>query len=271
MPELVGVMGSSGFFGWILGPILGDLLFSGAHPTRPLVDRMFLLAAAAAGVAIVFAMLATHGTARPTPKRRPPMWALLRRYHPGPVLLVAAAMGAGVGLPHTFLRPYTMELNIPNLKTFFTAYAVTAFSVRIATRRFTERFGIRAMNLMGLVSMAAAMLLFLTIRSEWMLVIPALVFGVSHALLFPAVVGGGSGFFPKRYRGMGTVLVLAMFDAGNLFGQPIIGSIIEAAKWQGLPAYPTMFACVAAGMLATAGGYALLSRPSVVERNSFRC
>ena len=83
---------------------------------------------------------------------------------------------------------------------------------------------------------------------------------MAHALLFPAVVGGGSGAFPKRYRGLGTTLMLAMLDGGNLIGQPAVGGIIEAAKLLNMPSYPTMFITVSVLMVVVAVFYAVASR-----------
>lgn len=260
MPEMVGVMGSSGFLGWVLGPALGDMLFAQTPISREQIVRMFLVAAAAATVSLVCAAIATRKNVRPKPRVRPPLLALIRRYHPGTLLMVGIAMGFGVGLPHTFLRPYTVELDIDRITTFFVVYAATAFTVRIAARRFPEIIGIRAMNLLGLSAMCASMLLYLTVRSEWMLAVPALAGGAAHGLLFPAVVGGGSGVFPTPYRGTGTVLMLAMFDVGNMIGQPCVGSIIETAKHFGMAPYATMFVTVASLMCLVAIWYAVATR-----------
>jgi hypothetical protein len=221
---------------------------------------MFLLAAAAAAASFVFAFLATWRHVRPRPRPRPSFVALVRTYHPGAILLVGIAMGLGVGLPHSFLRAYTAYLSIDRITVFFVIYAVTAFSVRISTRRFPELIGIRAMNLLGLSAMAASMLLYLIVSHEWMLAIPALAGGTAHGLLFPAVVGGGSGEFPRQFRGTGTILMLAMFDVGSLIGQPCVGSIIEAAKRVGMPPYATMFTAVAVTMCLVAIWYAWATR-----------
>jgi MFS family permease len=260
MPEMVGVMGASGFFGWVIGPALGDILFAHSPPVREQIVLMFLLAAGAAAVALVCAAIATRRNVRPVPQSRPPFLALIREYHPGAVLVVGIAMGLGVGLPHTFLRPFTEALNIDRIATFFVVYAATAFTVRIATRRFPEIIGIRAMTLLGLGAMSVSMLLYLGVRSEWMLAMPALAGGTAHGLLFPAVVGAGSGVFPSRFRGTGTILMLAMFDVGNMIGQPCVGSIIETAKHLQMPPYDTMFIAVASVMCLVAIWYAFVTR-----------
>jgi MFS family permease len=260
MPEMIGVMGSSGFLGWILGPVLGDLLLAGSPPNEQQVTRLFLMAVTAAAAAFLFAAAATRKSVCPALQTRPSLAALLRTYHPGVILLVGIAMGFGVGLPHTFLRAYTAHLGVDQIKTFFVVYSVTAFAVRITTRRFPEIIGIRAMNVLGLAALAASMLLYLPVRNEWMLALPAVAAGSGHGLLFPAVVGGGSSVFPRQFRGTGTILMLAMFDVGGLIGQPTAGSLVETARMWSLPPYPTMFIAVAAAMCLTAAVYALATR-----------
>jgi MFS family permease len=159
-------------------------------------------------------------------------------------------------LPHIFLRTYTAHLHIGSIKLFFLVYASVAFGVRIATRQLTDRWGPRPMICVGLSALSAMMLLFLVVVDEWMLAIPAVMGGVGHALLFPAVVADVSAAFPRRYRGLATSLMMATFDVGNLLGQPAVGAMIEGAQAIGLPPYAFMFATVSAVLLGLGAVYA---------------
>jgi MFS family permease len=261
MAEIIGTLGSSGFLGMALGPTLGDWLFEVPEITRYHIDRMFWLAAVAGAVSFVAAALATRGEVRRKPRRRqPPFFRLVWRYHPGIILLVSVAMGVGIGMPHTFLKAFASELDIVRIKWFFLVYAATAFLVRISVRGVPERYGIRAMILGGLACLSVSLLLYLIVTDRWLLMVPAVMGGVAHALLFPAVVGGGSVSFPSRYRGLATTLMLAMFDLGVLVGQPLIGGIVVLAPRFGLPGYPTMFVTLAVAMAVVGVIYAVMSR-----------
>jgi MFS family permease len=259
VPEIVGTLGTSGFIGQCLGPIIGDFLFNGAA-TRGAIDGMFLTAAGISAIAWMCAFFATRGTARPAAQPRPPTWELIKQYHPGPMLLVALAMGLGVGMPQTFLRAYALELHIDGIRYYFLVYAATAFLVRILTRRMAETHGVGRMVTLGLGSLAASMLLYPLARNEWTLAIPASVAGFAHALLFPAAIGGGSISFPARFRGLGATLMFTMFDLGNLVGQPAVGGLLELARQRRMPAYPTMFVTMAATLLVVAALYVILDR-----------
>ena len=263
MAEMIGVLGSSGFVGMAVGTQLGDALCGISTLQRWHLDRMFFVAAVLAALAFVCAWIATRGDVRPLARRRPPMLWLLRRYHPGPMLMMGLAMGMGLGLPSTFLRPYTESLGIATIGTFFGIYAATAFSARILLRRVPDRIGVRTTILLGMAALVSSMLLYLAVRSPWTLVFPGVAVGLAHAMLFPAVMAGGSRTFPTRYRGLGTTLILGSFDLGNLIGMPLAGTIVDTASYVGLPPYPTMFLTFAGILLIASISYTTLSRESM--------
>lgn len=256
MAEAIGTLGTSGFIGTVLGTSLGDrLLGSGvAH------GAMFVLAAAIGAAALVFAWLATQAEQPPAQRRRPPLRWLLRRYHPGPVLLMGVATGFGLGLPPIFLRPYALDLGIDVLGTFFYPYMFVAFVTRLAIRRLPALVGIRGMMLAGLSSMAVGILLFVPVREPWHLYGPALFMGIAHACMFPAVVAGGSTAFPARYRGLGTAVMLGMFDLGNVVGPPIFGVVWQMADWCGWPPFRTAFSSAAVLLVSVGAAFVWLAR-----------
>jgi MFS family permease len=260
--EIVGTLGTSGFIGMILGTTLGDWLCPSQRPERWEIDRLFLTAAAFGTLALVFAMLATNGQAKPLKRRQPPLRWLVRRYHPGLILLMGVATGFGIGLPQIFLRPYVAELGLAGIGVFFWGYTTVAFVTRICIRRVPEKFGIRPMIIVGIGSLAVAMLLFLVVQERWQLIIPAFFTGIAHALLFPAIVAGGSTAFPTRFRGLGTTLMLSTIDVGNLIGNPLVGGILTVAQLAGAERYPVMFTTVSAILLSLATYYAFATRAS---------
>ncbi len=263
MAEVIGTLGTSGFVGMMLGTSLGDQLLNYARLDRNHVDHMFEAATLLAIAAYAFSWLATRGHPLPVKRRRMPVIWLLKRYHPGAVLWAGVAMGFGLGLPGVFLTRYAAELEIPKLAVFFWVYAPTAFLTRMAIRRMPARYGIRPMIVLGLSSLALGMLLFLVVHREWQFVFPAVFIGVAHAFSFPAVVAGGSGVFPIRYRGLGTTLMLAMFDLGNLVGMPAVGEMLHGFGRAGLHRYPAMFISVAGLLALVAALYAWLERKAL--------
>lgn len=258
--------------GTVFGTLLGDLLVPSIPATRPQVVLMFVAAGLLGMLAMPFAWIATrreklkgedddNGSLHPSsPTPHPSLLSLLRRYNPGLVLLVGVALGMGMVLPRTFLRTYAAELGISRIGLFFLVYSISAVLTRVLARRWPERFGPRRIILAGVAGLVLGVLLFMVVQTEWQLIVPALVFGCSHAILFPSIVAVGSATFPKRHRGLATVLVLTTWDLGLLVGAPTAGAVLQYSGSAGLPPYPTMFLVMAALLAAIGLCYAISSR-----------
>lgn len=289
MAEMVGVLGSSGFVGQAIGPTIADWIFAGPVTDAHLQVRyMFWLAACMSVVSFALVVFGTHGDEHEPPRRMPPFWGILRRYHPGILLLMGVAANIGLMLPTTFLQPYADLRDIHELKAFFLVYSLTGFAVRVASRRLTEDLGFGAVIAigMGLLALGTTSFLLLELPSalagdlrsaaqssleaaeaarlgpwggwaQYLLVVPALISGVAHALIFPAVVANGCSSFPDRYRGTATTLILASFDFGGLIGPPIVGALVVTARTMGVPGYPLTFLCVAAMLIGSIVVFAL--------------
>lgn len=260
MAEVIGTLGTSGFIGMMIGTQLGDQLLNYTELDRRHIDRMFLCVSFIGLAAFVFSWLATRGVAVRMKRRQPPILWLIRRYHPGAVLWAGAATGFGLGLPTIFLTLYAKELHIPKLAVFFWIYVPTAFVTRMLIRRLPQRWGVRPMVLWGMSCLALGILSFILVKTEWQFVFPAVLIGIAHAFVFPAAVAAGSGAFPVRYRGLGTTLMLAMFDLGNLIGMPAVGEMLHWYRHFGVPHYPATFVTAAAMIFAIGAAYTWFSR-----------
>ena len=274
MAEAVGTVGTASFVGIVIGPILGDWIAGGriAGGRGSVVGRtelnwLFLTAAGLGCVSFAAAWFATLHAMRPRPRRRLPMARVLRRYHPGVLLTIGVAAGVSLGLPATFLRTFAAELKINHLAPYFAVFAISATVIRLATRRMVERAGMRPTIVIGLLLLVGAPLSYLLVAAEWQLVFPALLTGAGQAILYPAVVAGGSAAFPEHDRGMGTSVMLATIDLGTLLGAPLIGGLVYGSKQIGLPGYPTMFICIAALLMTACVYYAWATRgaPSMLR------
>jgi MFS family permease len=260
MAELVAMLGTAGFLGTVLGTLMGDGLFGSVAVDRRHVSLMFIAAAVTGLTSLPFAWAASRSEKRPTAWGGPSMFTVLRRHYSGMVLVVGVAMGMGLTLPNTFLRTYAAGLHIPRIGLFFLVYAIAAIITRVVARRWFERFGTRPLVLLAITGLAISQGLFLLVNAEWKLLWPAIGFGGSHALVFPAIVAAGSMSFPARNRGLATLLVLAAWDVGQLVGAPLAGVVVHYSEAAGLPPYPTMFLTVA-GLLVLVGiWYAVVSR-----------
>jgi MFS family permease len=261
MAEVVGMLGTSGFIGMAVGPMLGDLFCGHSPITRTDLNTMFLVAAGLGAVSFCCAAVATRRELKPTRHhRKPPMVWLLRRYHPGTVMMLAIVMGIGLVIPTTFLPTFIQHYHIENTGTFFLVYAGTAFLARISTRRFPHLFGVRPMIFIGLGFLAVSLLCYMTVTTQWGLAVPGFFAGIAHAVMFPSVTATGSTSFPSRYRGLGTTVMLSMLDTGMLVGAPLVGQLLVLSKNAGLPPYNTTFVVLSIGVVASGVVYAIFGR-----------
>jgi MFS family permease len=252
---VIGTLGTSGFIGILLGPQISDWICGSATIGRAEVHRMFVLAAVIAAVATLSAWLATSRDVPPIVRSGPGIWRLMRKYLRVSVSLVAAAMGAGFAIPMTFLSPFASELGIQRIGPYFAVYAMTAFGTRMATRRLFQRHGNRPWILVGMLLLTASFAMYLPVKSSWQLVVPGAVAGVAHALLFPSIMSAGTIVFPRRFRGIATSLMLAMYDFGTFLGAPVVGAFLRYSRDFAAGPYPLMFAGTALLFLVITVGY----------------
>jgi len=263
MAEVIGTLGTSGFLAMLIGPTIGDALCRARNVQRGELDLMFEIAAGLGVVSFICAVVATRGELRPRRRRRPPVLWLLSRYRPGPILAVGVAVGMSAALPAVFLTKFANEIGVTRIAEFFYVYATTAFMARLATRRVPHHFGVVPMIYTGMAMQVISLLSYLIVDSASMLMIPGFFGGISHALMFPAVVASGTGGFPGRYHGIGTIVMLASTDLGNMIGSPLVGGLLHYSEPLGLQPYPTMFVIIAAGLTAVTLFYAVTTRERV--------
>ncbi len=249
--EVIGNLGSSGFLGMISGSQLCDFL--GEHYS-PVAEPgvVFGTVAALAAVYLVLVVFITREDLHEPPSITPPAHRLLLLHWPGPVVLVALLMGMYFTIPSVYLTRFSTHRGLGGIGLYWTAYAVMAFVFRVSTRRWSQTVGRHRMIQMGIAGHLLANLILPFATVGWHLVFPAVLSGLGHALLFPAVVSLGTEAFPRVYRGTGTTLVLGFFDIGGAVSAPILGAIIDGFGGVG---FPQMFWFAAACSVVVAVAY----------------
>lgn len=225
--EVLGSLGSSGFVGMILGAQLGDQFFLRMPVSDSLFTLLFGVTTLLGCAYLALILWITRGDTHTRPHETLPAHRLIFRYWPGPVVLVSLMMGVGFVVTTVFLTRHATELGLVGIRTFFTAYALSAFAFRMISRTWSRTVGRHRLILMGLSGHCVGHLLLCTVSQEWHLVLPALCCGFGHSLLFPSVVSLGSGAFPPEYRGSGTAITLGFMDLGVFLFAPLLGWVID--------------------------------------------
>lgn len=257
MAEIIGIYGSAGFAGILLGAPLADLLFPAGITSLWESQLLFLTAGGMCLLSLPLAWIvpperssrrhdvsAGNGNGhiiRRSSVHEPSAIQLVIRYASVPTVLAGVVAGTALRVPPTFLPRYVAEFGGHSVSGFLLLYAATALLIRSILLPRISDLKLDRMIMLGTVILGVSQALFLIVQWPWQLVFPGLVFGVAHAFLFPAIVGAGCGTFPKRHRGLATTLMMATFDAGLLVGSPLAGITLRLAGTLGWPRYPTMF------------------------------
>jgi MFS family permease len=259
VPEAVGVLGSSGFIGLAIGPMVADGLM-GATIDRSAIERLFIGSATAATAALVFAFAASFRAdlrRRNQATRRSSGWRLTIRYQSALAAVAAVSMGVGISLPSVFLKPYLDETHVGHVRDFFLIYAITGFVARLTLKNIVAWWGYDRVIVRGLWLIALGLLLFLMLQTRWAVLLPAMVGGIGHSIAYPALVSASIATYPRRHRGLAMTVILAMIDVGSLTGFVLAGKVVTVARWMQWPPYPTMFSAIATAIGLTAITYAL--------------
>src|SRR5258708_35475086 len=128
--EVIGSLGSSGFVGTIIGTQLSDLIFkflpAGDAHFDPRFIAMFGGAAVLGLVHMGIVFWLTRDDSHAAPHAAPGPFRLLFRYSPGPITVVAVAIGAGFVVAAVFLTRVPTALSPRRIRLFFLRYLLSA-------------------------------------------------------------------------------------------------------------------------------------------------
>ncbi|MCP4817308.1 MAG: MFS transporter, partial [Planctomycetaceae bacterium] len=215
---------------------------------------VFLVVIACNAVYTGLVWAVTKDFPKPHCEIRPSLIRLMKDYWPGPVVLVAMVMGLTFTVPSLYLVRYTRHVNMGGIAGFWTAYAISAFALRIGTSQLSQRVGRHQLITVGLAAQGTGLLSITQATQSWHLLISATICGLGHALLFPSIVSLGSGRFPAKYRGSGTNLTMGFLDLGTAISAPLLGRIIDMPMFD-RTGYPQMFITAGITALLLAAGW----------------
>jgi MFS family permease len=231
--EAIGMLGVAGFIGIVFGPLWAELLLS-TERTRGEFETIFVVAACLL-VLPIFLLLFLK---RPESEARRRSTGLrefvqtARKYWPGTIFFVQATFGLCMTIPFVFLTKYIDDVGLEAERfslasLFFACYATWGLTLRLLLRRAPERFGRRKLLLAGSVVMGLGMLSFLLVDVEHAtrIVIPALLCGTGHSLMYHTCTALLMESFPDDVRGVGSAISMIAMDIGMICGSQILGEI----------------------------------------------
>jgi MFS family permease len=205
--EAVGIFGVSGLVTIALAPAIGEMVLH-AWGFRALFVGSVLVA-----VATLAVCLATVIPGPETPEAfqgfGSGFWETF-----SPVLMAAFQFGLASSIVFVLLPPFARQVGLPRIGPFYLVYTAMAIAVRFLGGRLADRFGRWLVIFPSLVGLAAGVLLFSLLRSTWLLLVIALINGISHGFVFPATSALAFDRAPSGARGR----ALAAYNMAALAG-----------------------------------------------------
>ena len=262
--EAIGVLGVGGFLGMLAGPFLGDMFLGAADDRQRSSFVVFFVVAALANIIPACILWFIRPTAKSTEAvsiRLSDFVSTVRKHWPGSILLVDCAFGVCMTGPFVFVASFIDKepLRIDGVSMiglFFWFYAGPAVLIRTLGRRLPERVGTERLLVIGGLFMSAGMFAFALVSYEQprLIIVPALLAGVGHALMFHTMTSITLERFPLDVRGTGSALALMMLDLGTIAGAPILGAIGEEFG------FAALFATIGGTCLTAVAAHSLLRK-----------
>jgi MFS family permease len=130
-------------------------------------------------------------------------------------------------LINSYLVLYALELNVANIGSFFTAYAVTLIISRPLLGMWSDKYGFTAITIPGLIVYAASFFILSYARTLPMLFFAAFVSAIGSGASQPMINSLCMKTVPQNRRGAASSTAYIGMDIGNIIGPIIAGFIVS--------------------------------------------
>lgn len=269
--EAIGTLGISGFIGMIIGPTLGDWIFSEGTASTGVYYGFFAASATLAVIAGVVMQFVNSEHLHKAPRRPrsaddhcgcdPDLgwFGTIRCHWPGSVLLLACTFSMAFCMQMIFLERFAESRGFDVIAPFFWAYVPTAVLIRVFARDVPQRFGRERVLIVGVTSSAVGLLLLTQVHNMWVLMLPAVAMGLGHGLSFPCMTDLIGSRFPVHRRALGMALFFAAGDVGFIVGFASLGAIADAFG------FTAMLIALSSVLLVSVAVYVPLQWPQIAR------
>jgi MFS family permease len=249
--ELIGYMSLVNPLGVAIGPALGGFIQAG-YGYSPLFITSFALGVVGLFCATQITEVKPEVEHSPNPRSvqntsgQPSFWGLLLTDRLRIPFVVMLMIGLVFGIISTFIPLFIQESKIDlNSGLFYSAAAVSSFSLRLFTGRASDRYGRGLFITASLVCYMVAMIVLGFAHSPHSVLAAAVIEGAGAGTLIPMMVALMADRSLAKERGQVLSLCIGGFDIGIALAGPILGSFAD------LLGYRTLFA-IAAGLAVAA-------------------
>jgi MFS family permease len=234
--EIIGNMSLVNPIGMALGPALGGYLQASVGYVP-----LFLLSTGLA----VSSLLCTLQIISPTIDTYPRgenngshFWEILLSPRVRILSTIMLLVGLGFGTLSTYVPLFIKSIKIDfNAGLFYSAAAITSFSIRLLIGKLSDRIGRGLFITIGIACYSISMFLLWQANSPVSFIIAALVEGIGGGTMIPMVVATVADRSQPHERGKMFAICVGGFDVGIAVAGPVLGSVSEQVGYRNMFAF----------------------------------
>jgi len=225
--EAMAIFSLSGMGPSSVAPLSGEMLIK-----RFGFSAFFLAAIALVVSGVILTMMLPDDGRRPhaehhETRRAPSYAALMRDAKLQPLWVVTLLFSLAISSRLSFVAPFAYEKGIAAVGTYFLIYSMAGVVVRVLGRRVLDRVGLARVLLPALVILALGMALIAGTGHAGILDLSALVGGVGHGYLYPALSALVIARSDISAMGRASSIYTSLYDAGTMAGPYLLGIVGE--------------------------------------------
>ncbi len=204
----------------------------------------------------------THASAHhvtPNPEQGAGLGAVLFDRELMPLWIVTLLFAFAISCRLSFVTPYAYKMGIARVGWYFLIYSSAAVMLRAFSGGLMDRVGLERMMLPSLIILSFGLALLAETGRPGMLLVAALVGGIGHGYLYPAL----SALVIARTKlpaiGRSSTIYSSLYDLGAMAGPYTLGVLA------GMFGYAPMFV-VAGALVMIAALYFAAAEPAVLQR-----
>jgi len=200
---------------------------------------------------------ATVGVLDPTPAA-PAYRSLLTDRSLGPLWIVTLLFALGISARLSFITPFAYMRGVAQIGIYFFIYSVMAVMLRMFGARVIDRVGFSRVLLPSMLALAVGLALIAWLGSPGMIELAALLGGIGHGYLYPALSALIIERTPINAMARASSIYTSLYDFGYMSGPYLSGAIATGFG------YPVMF--IISGAMLLAGAVIYLVLEPVLDR-----
>ncbi|WP_335135004.1 MFS transporter [Nostoc sp.] len=242
--EIIGYMSLTTPLGLAIGPALGGYLEATSG-----YGILFLLSAELGFVALLGIVQVTNPpmqTQEQTEANNPNFWQILASPRVRIPTIVMLLVGLSLGAVHTFVSLFLKSTQVDfNGGLFFTAGAISSFSIRVFAGKASDRFGRGLFITFGIFCYVLALILLWQADSTIFFLLAAIAEGSGGGTLISMMITMMADRSLPQERGQVFAICIAGLDLGIAIAAPLLGTIADQVGYRNMFGYGAVITSVA--------------------------